>query len=204
MVEKLFILLFLLSLIYGFKNRNLSIEEIDNEYQIEFDHKGRLISEGNYKNGLKDARWCYYFLIDSIFENKFDQIAYAREQLVRKEGYFNQGNQSNYWNCYYSNGNKEAEGWFINGQKVRFWKYYDVEGLAVSEGHYLKGEKDGWWREFLPQQSIMKKGKYQKGMKSGYWQKYQEEELIAVSKFDMGIHVATWTSYEDYLNWKKD
>ncbi len=189
---------------WGKLNSETGLEEIKNGFYIETDDQGRLISEGNYKNGLKEARWCYYFLIDSLFDDQTEQLAYARKFLLRKEGKYKTGSQTHYWKCYFDKGNLEAEGWFLKGAKDKFWKYYNFEGQVLSEGHYSQDKKDGWWREYSPKKEIMQKGQYTKGKKVGFWQTFQHGELIAVSKYIDGQCKHTWTSYEDYLNWKKD
>ncbi len=191
-------------LIYSFSISDGSFQNGMEGYSKDVDDKGRLISEGNYKNGQKDARWCYYFLIDSIFESQADQWDFSRKNLVQKEGEYIHGKRHNYWKYYFENRVLASEGWFSNGSKEKFWRYYQKDGQVLSEGHYSKNKKDGWWREFDPSKFEMIKGQYQSGVKFGYWQKYVKGERMAVLKYKNGMLLASWNSYEDYLNWKKD
>ncbi len=180
------------------------IISIKNGFHTEYDDSGRLLADGNYKDGVKNARWCYYFLIDSTFNSPQEKLHYSREFLLKKEGFYKNGIKEYYWKCYYDQGRLEAEGWYSDGQKNKFWKFYNSDGELSQEGHFRNGNKNGWWRAFEPVNKVMRKGQFKKGLKEGYWQRFENDELISVAKYEKGKLLGRWTSYEEYLNWKKD
>lgn len=172
-------------------------------YWYEYDEAGRLLAEGHYKTGMKVSNWSFYFETDSTFHSKQDQIDFARKNLLKKNGVYEENLKSHYWKCYFSTGKLEAEGWFTQDKKDKYWKFYDNSGKIKEEGHYKKGSRVDWWREY-PAENILIKGQYANNVKDGFWQTLEGEELISVSKFEKGKLIATWKSYEEYLNWKKD
>jgi antitoxin component YwqK of YwqJK toxin-antitoxin module len=81
----------------------------------EFNKHAILISEGHYKNDLKQGIWRYY---------------YDSGELVIEESYNNDVLQGKY-SAYHINGQRMSEGYYSNGLREGYFHVYDEGGNLI-------------------------------------------------------------------------
>lgn len=75
-------------------------------------HSGDHIEKGEFREGLKEGRWKYY---------------YSNEK-IKFEGDFIQGQEDGKHLWYYENGNLKEERHYIYGSREKMWKRYYEDG----------------------------------------------------------------------------
>ncbi|MBE0662512.1 MAG: toxin-antitoxin system YwqK family antitoxin [Bacteroidales bacterium] len=118
--------------VWYYDNGNLWREELfinglQDGLVTEFDPFGKIISEGEYFEGLEEGKWIYNFENHKI------------------EGSYSSGRRNGVWKHYYSNGQLSFEGQFIddnpNGKHIYYWE----DGNKKDEEEYIMGRKEGDW-----------------------------------------------------------
>ena len=103
---------------------------LENGYFKEYSDSGKVITEGEYVDGLQDGPWVYSYLD------------------YKEEGKYNYGKKDGYWKHFYSNGSLRFEGNFVdgaaNGKHIIYWD----NGKVKEEGNYIMGLKDGEWQRY--------------------------------------------------------
>ncbi len=119
---------------------------------------GRLMYEGEYKNGKPWGEWVRY---------------YETGQKKAVMNYF--GNDSVLAKMYDVNGKRVAEGLYVNEKKEGVWSLFS-ENIKISEEEYVNGKKCGLSKRFYPSGEIFEEiewvdnkqeGKYQAFFKKG-------------------------------------
>jgi antitoxin component YwqK of YwqJK toxin-antitoxin module len=107
--------------------------------------------EGNYKNGLKEGLWSYW---------------YETGQLMR-QGSYKADLAEGLWASYLRNGELESRGTYLNDRKSGFWVLGYGSGIQ-SKGNYSEDQRVGLWHIGSPdgQKSL---GTYVNGNPSGWW-----------------------------------
>jgi antitoxin component YwqK of YwqJK toxin-antitoxin module len=104
----------------------------------EWSDSGKVITKGEYIDGLKEGKWFY------------------KLQDYKEEGNYKSDLRDGMWESYYTDNNKlQYVGKFVeglpNGKHIRY--YHD--GKKQEEGFYIMGNKDGNWEYFNPDGTIL-------------------------------------------------
>ena len=98
----------------------------DGEF-IEYDVEGKILTKGDYVNGLRDGKWFY-------------QVGDHTE-----EGQYSDGEKEGEWIHYYDNKQVYFTGSYKNGKPVDKHLYYHYNGNKKWTGTYSLGKKEGKW-----------------------------------------------------------
>lgn len=112
----------------------------------EFSEDGKLIAKGEYIDDQKEGPW-YYEMMNykeyGVFRNgEPDSIwkaYYIKENKLRFEGQFTNGDPSGKHTYYYDNGTIQCTGRYVGGLKDGDWKYFDANGFLVLTVTYENG-----------------------------------------------------------------
>jgi len=115
-----------------------------------------VMSEGTYKNGLRDGVWKYYEL------NGF----------VTSEENYKAGNKDGSFRSFYSNGKLESEYSYKKGMLDGFYKRYHKNGKTSTEGYYVDGYKEGYWYNYFPNGKLSEVYYYINGEEQGIYEDY--------------------------------
>ena len=96
----------------------------------EYTQEGKVITKGEYIDGLKDGPW-FYEMGDHI-----------------EEGNYLDGYKTGLWIYHYTNGKISFEGSFINGEANGKHKFYYETGKLKREEFYEVGLKSNYWKFF--------------------------------------------------------
>jgi len=123
-------------------------EKKDSTWRFFSEYDGVLLSDENYKSGLKNGTSRIYFPSGSISE-----IINWKED--RKEGP---------WETYYTDGKLKMKGACRNGEKEGPYVFYYNSGKVMIAGDYLEGHQHGTWNYYSDNGEILKTEKYDKGI----------------------------------------
>lgn len=130
-----------------------------NAYTVFYDGNKHKLSEGNFKNKLKDGRWVEYhqggvqvlneeFYVNDKLEG-VRKVYYKSGKLSEELGYKN-GIQDGVSNQYAENGVKLREETYVNGVQHGKVTYRNADGKITLEGSYDHGKKIGEWANKKP------------------------------------------------------
>ena len=117
----------------------------------EFTEDGKLITKGLYEEGNKEGFW-YYELMNYKEQGNYkldlpDSIwksYYIKENQLRFEGNFINGDPEGKHTWYYPNGKIMVLGKYTGGMKQGDWKFYDEMGLLTLTITYDADEEISW------------------------------------------------------------
>lgn len=110
------------------------------------------LSEGNYKDGLKDGLW-----IQWLRNGSGAKIAESRYKDGKKHGL---------WARWWDSGQKYSEENYKDGLKDGLWVGWQANGEVHEKGRYIDGHKDGPWIDFIFQGKAVERH-YTNGKKDG-------------------------------------
>lgn len=115
-----------------------------------YSHKGILMKQGAYKDGLQDGQWLKYYLNGQIdleenfssgVENGPYKANYYLTGKLAKEGIYSMGKKEGEWKIYFDNGDIKSSETFKNGKVNGPSLTYDYAHLKKKvTKHYLKKE----------------------------------------------------------------
>jgi uncharacterized protein len=82
---------------------------------------------------------------------------------VRINQYDYEGNETGYWEYYYSNDQIYSKGNYVNGKEDGYWEVYYDNGQLGSKGNYVDGIKDGYWEFYWSSGRLQSNGNYKNG-----------------------------------------
>ena len=116
------------------RESNFSRGEEDGDF-IEYDDSGKVITKGEYSDGLKEGTWVYqlgnYKSIGKYNDDMQDSTwteYYTDNGRVRFTGKYHNDKPDGEHIWYYEDGKKELEGQYNLGFKEDKWKYYTPDG----------------------------------------------------------------------------
>ncbi len=117
------------------KEENYINGKLDGEMQ-EFTEDGKIVTKGLYEEGNKEGPWYYELMNYKEFGNyRLDmpdsiwKSYYIKENQLRFEGNFVNGDPEGKHNWYYANGKLMATGKYVGGMKQGDWRFFDETGL---------------------------------------------------------------------------
>ena len=99
------------------------------EVKIEYWENGNILSQVNYKDGLRDGSCRYYF----------------KNGVMMAEGFYLKGKMSGYWHSFYENGQLKEKGKYdhrnngVYSQRTGKWIEYTSDGKVFSESSIILG-----------------------------------------------------------------
>ena len=117
----------------------------------EYTEDGKLITKGEYLDGEKEGTWFYqilnykeYGVYHNGMPDSIWKAYYAKENKLRFEGAFLNGEPEGKHTYYYENGKQQASGKYVAGQKDGNWNYFDETGFLIITITYRNGEEIKW------------------------------------------------------------
>ena len=147
----------------GFGQDTLNIKDLQGRKQgfwRKSDSVGRVIYEGQFKDGLPTGEFRYYYP-----DGKLKTVS-----LISKQG------KRAVTNSYFPNGKKMACGIYLNEKKDSTWQFFsELNGTLASEEHYKDGVIDGLSKVFYPEGGLSEQRLYKQGVRDGLWEQYYPE-----------------------------
>jgi len=129
---------------------NYQNDKLENGYE-EYTEDGQLITKGEYLDNDKEGPWFYQILNYKeygVYHNGLPDSVwkayYVKENKLRFEGAFLNGEPDGRHTYYYQNGKPQATGKYAGGQKDGNWNYYDENNFLVLTITYRNGEEIKW------------------------------------------------------------
>jgi uncharacterized protein len=117
----------------------------------EYAEDGKLITKGEYLDDQKEGDWFYEignYKEFGVYRNGLPDSTwkayYAKENKLRWEGSFLNGDPDGKHVYYYDNGKVQASGKYAGGQKEGDWHYFDETGFLIVTITYEGGEETKW------------------------------------------------------------
>jgi antitoxin component YwqK of YwqJK toxin-antitoxin module len=139
-----------------------------------YDQKGTVISQGRFKDKLKDSTWVFFnhkgALIQKVSyaqgkKNGVEETFFENGQLASRKIYINDV-ENGPFETYFKNGSKESIGHYLNGLFDDSIRYYYENGNTLLVGLYRLGIKEGkWWY-------------YHESGKDKMWVVYREGKVV--------------------------
>lgn len=142
----------------------------DGAYISYSEKNGNKISTGNFKEGLKDGLWFWYFPNGNIYYKQEFSYKNRREDFIVKTSQ-------------------------IGTEHGKVFRYYP-SGKLEEEGNFDSGYKDGEFKKFYQNQNLEYKGVYKKEKKIGTWEYYYSNgKLESKEKYDSNSNLISRESY---------
>jgi len=129
--------------------------------------KGKLVYEGQFKNGVPYGIFRYYFP-----DGKLKSVTEFKEgvHLVKTT-------------LYHENGRKASEGVFIDQIKDGIWNYYSNTDQLITVENYKNGQRTGQWKTFSNETGILlEETNYLDGKKNGTHKTYYMDGTVSLEE----------------------
>jgi antitoxin component YwqK of YwqJK toxin-antitoxin module len=123
-------------------------EKKDSIWQFFSEYDGALLSEENYRSGMKDGTSKIFFPAGGISE------------IITWKNDVRDG----LWETYYSDGKVKMKGGYTGGDKSGPFIFYYNEGTPMITGDYLEGHQHGVWIYYSGKGEVVRTEKYDKGI----------------------------------------
>lgn len=160
--------------------RSITAHKGDLAFAKVFNEKGLLISEGRFKNMLKDSTWVFYNAHGDTL------------QLVN----YKEGKKTGQEITFFDNGKTASVYFFIADIENGPFETFFASGLLESKGFYLNGLLDDSLKHYYENGQLMYSGNYRQGLKNGRWDYYHSDGLIKMMiDYNRGI-----VTKEEFIN----
>jgi len=115
---------------------------------IEYSDSGKIITKGNYTDGLREGEWLE---IDGdeksvgVYRNGQKEgkwvVTYEENNRTASEGNYIDGLENGKFTSFHINGKVKEQGQYIMGNKDGNWKRYDTEGILITTFSYENGSE---------------------------------------------------------------
>jgi uncharacterized protein len=149
----------------------------------ETDEQGRLRTEGNYRNNLREGQFVYY-----LPSGRQEKIVTYESGIAKHE---HVSKPFHHVETYHANGVVASSGLISDTLRIGVHHYYDTLGhylfshlyeagvLAAKGKLVASGEKDSIWTYYFPDGQIKSTGKYNSDGKTGKWNYYFSNGTLA-------------------------
>jgi len=117
----------------------------------EYTEDGKLITKGEYLDDQKEGNWYYeianykeYGVYRSGLPDSVWKAYYVKENKLRFEGRFLNGDPDGKHTYYFDNGKVQASGKYVAGVKDGDWHYFEEDGFLVLTVNYEMGIERKW------------------------------------------------------------
>ncbi|MEX0938898.1 MAG: toxin-antitoxin system YwqK family antitoxin [Pirellulales bacterium] len=154
---------------------------VNHDEFAEYFPDGKVFMKGQYKDGIKDGKWEYY---------------YDNGELRRAVMYAN-GRLNGSWDVFREDGTKEATHSYKDHQRDGTWIAYDESGeQPLRQQSYSQGTPHGDWISWFPSGQKRVEGTYEMGRRDGVFTRWNEDGMkVRESAFADGQphgRSATW------------
>ena len=166
--------------------------------------KGKMKSEGDYKDGKKTGVWKYYhengnlMQTGSYMEDKAEGTwtwYYENGKLLRQETYKNGKEIGDAQEFNDSTARVIAQGAYVDGQKDGSW-IYEIGDMKIT-GKYADGKEDGTWKEYYKDGKVSFEGNYIKGEENGTHKFYYPGgQLQEERNYRLGLKDGDWRYFD--------
>jgi uncharacterized protein len=166
--------------------------------------KGKIKSEGDYKDGKKIGVWKYYhengnlMQIGSYVDDKPEGIwkwYYENGKALREETYKNGKEVGEAREFLDSTAKVITQGTYVDGKKEGFW-VYEIGDMKVS-GNYREGLEEGVWKEHYRNGRLSFEGAYVKGEPNGTHKFYYDNGVIQEERnYRLGLRDGDWKYFD--------
>jgi antitoxin component YwqK of YwqJK toxin-antitoxin module len=133
-----------------------------------------------------------------IYQKNFDE----NNNLI-SEGWVENNKKVQYWHFYYPNGKIKKEGHYQSGMQTKYWRFFSSSGSLKMEGYFVDGQKSNWWLFYDSMERINHKCQLRNNKKNGYCLMYNNDKLVAASKYKAGKKLKEWTTFASFKSENK-
>lgn len=156
-------------------------------WTITYRKNGLVMSEGAYKNQLKDSVWTFYDVYgQKLTTETFDQdvhhgkfVTYYQSGDTTEILFYNKGLKDGPWKQFYKGGQLKTDGNYVRDTLDGPITFYHKNGRMMLVGSYKMGLSHGTWKHFDEQGKVTLTDFFEEGVKVG------QETLIELKKTDM-------------------
>jgi len=150
---------------------------------LQFDRKGKLTLQENYKNNVLNGQTVYY---GQYSETPMSETNFANG---KKYGQFRQ---------FYDNAKIQEESYYQNDIKNGTSKWYNKTGHKVAEYNYKNGNFEGFQKTFYENDTIQALSNYAGNLLSGDYKEYYRNGKVKLSgTYVAGLKEGMWTEYDE-------
>lgn len=80
-----------------------------------------------------------FFITFSLVGQKIYHKSFYENGTLKKEGWLENNQKTDYWIFYYKNGNIKKEGRFKSNLPIKYWFFYRENSSKEKEGHFVNG-----------------------------------------------------------------
>lgn len=156
------------------------------------DNKGEVVSEGQYKDGLKTGKWVKYhengnirstaeFVRDSIdgTYEAFYQTGH-KKSIIKYEI----GKRQGLYQSFFKNGQLQSEVTYVDGKREGFQKKWNEDGILISEKEYNNGVPHGLFKEYYVSGGVKQEGYFKLSKADSTWHSYNEKgEITGTTRY---------------------
>lgn len=147
--------------------------ESNEVYSHIFDQNGFKVSEGSYKNQMKEGLWKFYsptvkdYLVNEEYysENIRNGIStkYFENKAVAEKINYSYGIKDGEWTQYYENGQLSLRSFYINGSLEGKFETWYPDGKPKYVGYYRDNYREGKWYMYNEDRSLKYEADYIRG-----------------------------------------
>lgn len=127
--------------------------------------------EGQYKNGLMDGTWTWYYsngMVESMSEYKEgtrdgQTKEYSPRGVLLEETQYKQGDKDGLERVYYKDGTLLRQGYYVADNGVGRWEYYHENGQLSEQSFFKEDTRDGPITLYAAIGGIKRKELYEQG-----------------------------------------
>lgn len=121
--------------------------------------EGMVLTEGDFKNGVRSGAWTEYSRCGKIKEKgNYDngildgkQYYYRLDGSLESEISYEDGNRDGYYARYFSDGTLAEQGYYCNDKLCGEWLKYYVDGSLEERNFFVDGEIHGYSDNYSPE-----------------------------------------------------
>ncbi|MFC1743061.1 S8 family serine peptidase [Candidatus Riflebacteria bacterium] len=157
----------------------------------EFNEKGQLIEENNWKNGKKQG-WCKRYFPNGQVEEKTyfkwdlmngKSIRYHENGKIYEVYHFKNNKEHGAYKKFFESGKMEYQGEYNKGKISGHWLQLSESGKKVEDSNYLKGKRHGLLTKYDEDGRKDKQTNYKNGLKQGKEVTYWNNKIHIVSNY---------------------
>ena len=133
-----------------------------------FTKKGKLLTEGQFKNKKRTGEWIYYHK--------------GKDIIMMKENYLND-QLNGLKSIFYENGKIAEKQNYVNGVMHGENLVYGANGHLLQHYTYVNGTMHGLTKIYNPNGELYTEGNYKNGLRDGIWKFYENGKLDHTEKF---------------------
>jgi antitoxin component YwqK of YwqJK toxin-antitoxin module len=152
-----------------------------------FSTSGKILVQGQVKDGLKVGKWITYFENGDINEEgNFTNEVYTITNSWNSNGEQTIIDGQGLYKTYYEDNESTFEtGTVVNGLREGLWEtYYETTKTIYIESNYIKGKLSGIQKYYFESGQLYSSGEMKDGLKEGEWIWYYENgNISSTAKF---------------------